>query len=158
MSSPNPVRYLLFRMNRASRSSSFASRKIRVQQVRIQTYIYKGRFVGTVAHYLPFMRRLAAMTAELPWTSVDVATGYRGCPRVSTALRLMALPRQMPRLWPRHLPQFCPWQTPSYQPWQCTPATNAKALETFVAVSTAIRGHCDGNHPIGSNIHGSPRQ
>ena len=29
--------------------------------------------------------RSAAMTATLPWTSVGVATGYRGNPRVSTA-------------------------------------------------------------------------
>ena len=41
--------------------------------------------IGTDGHYSTFWRRSAAMTAELPWTSVGVATGYRGDPRVSTA-------------------------------------------------------------------------
>ena len=44
---------------------------------------YRGR--GTDAHCLTFWRRPAAMTAELPWTSVSVATGYRRNLRVSTA-------------------------------------------------------------------------
>ena len=35
--------------------------------------------------YLTFWRRPAAMTAELPWTSVGAATGYRGHSWVSTA-------------------------------------------------------------------------
>ena len=60
--------------------------------------------------------------------------------------RVMALPRQKPRLWPR----FFRWQTPSYQPWQ----------------PTENRGNCRGNfhgHPRPlprqrGNHHGSPRK
>ena len=37
------------------------------------------------AHYMTFWRRSAAMTAELSWIPMGVATGYRGNPRVSTA-------------------------------------------------------------------------
>ena len=44
-----------------------------------------GDSISTDAHYLTFWWRSAAMTAALPWTSVSVATGYHGNPRVSTA-------------------------------------------------------------------------
>ena len=37
------------------------------------------------AHHLTFWRTSAAMTAKFPWTSMGVATDYRGNPRVSTA-------------------------------------------------------------------------
>ena len=37
------------------------------------------------AHYFTFRRKSAAITATLMWTSVSVATGYRGNLRVSTA-------------------------------------------------------------------------
>ena len=64
--------------------------------------------------------------------------------------RVMAMPRQIPRLWPRHVAVVLLWQTPSYQPWQ----------------HTGIRGNCRGNfhgHPRSlprqrGNHHGSPRQ
>ena len=49
------------------------------------------------------------MTAELPWTSVGVATGYRGKSGVSTASATAhGTSTQLPRLWPRHVPPFRP--------------------------------------------------
>ena len=55
-----------------------AERKVRKKSGRKQESV-------TDARYLTFRRRFAAMTAELPRTSVGVATGYHANPRVSTA-------------------------------------------------------------------------
>ena len=52
-------------------------------------YFLKDKYqpgpINTGAHYLTFWWKSAAMTAAFPWTSLGVATGYRGNPRVSKA-------------------------------------------------------------------------
>ena len=111
------------------------------------------------------------MTAALPWTSVGVATGYRGNPRVSTAratahgastanATVVATARAAVlsvanSVAPTMATQGSPWQlTRSFPPtsnhsnFHGRPrpsAAIATAILRYAAITTETRGNCHGN-------------
>ena len=122
-------------------------------------------------HIFDFWWRSAAMTPGLPWTSVGVATGYRGNWRVSTERAtvhgastanatvvataratvlsvansvVLAMPTNgRPRRLPRQLPRTL---NHSYIHGHLRPsAAIATAILRYTAVITEIRGNCHGN-------------
>ena len=125
------------------------------------------RLLGTDAHCLTFWWRSAAMTTALPWTSVGVATGYRGNRRVSTA-RATAHGASTADC------HGCGHGTCRGSVRGKLRGTNHGNPRKSAAISTAIsadvkpqqfprpsaatRGHCHGNPPILGNYHESPRQ
>ena len=124
------------------------------------------RLLGTDAHCLTFWWRSAAMTTALPWTSVGVATGYRGNRRVSTARAtahgastadchgcghgtcrgsVRGKLRGTNHVNPRKSAAIATAISADVKPQQ------------FPRPSAAIRGHCHGNPLIRGNCHGNPR-
>ena len=104
------------------------------------------------------------MTAELPWTSVGVATDYSGNARVLTAsatghgtstanVTVVAMARGRGSVRGKLR------RTNHGKPRKSTAIATATAVsaETAVTISTAIRGHCHGNAAI-TEFRGSPWQ
>ena len=127
----------------------------------------EGPAPGKDARYSTFWRRSAAMTAELPWTSVGVE------PRATVEIRgfLWQVPRLM--ALPRGKCHGCSHGTcrGSVRGKLCrtnlgnprklaaiATAASAEVSAAVQAVSTAIRGHCHGNAVITMEVRGRPRQ
>ena len=123
----------------------------------------------TDAQHLTFWRRSAAMTAELPWTSVGVATSYRGNSWVSTAsatahdtstatatvvvtaraavqsvansfASIMATHGSSPL--PRQFPRTSNRSNFHGHPWPS--GAIAMAILRYAEITTVVRGYCHG--------------
>ena len=92
------------------------------------------------------------MTAEIPWTSVGVATGYRGNPRVSTAI---ANAMDVATAHPAFLARGKLRRTNHGYLRKSAVIATAASAETALAISAAIRGHCHGIAAITTTeVHG----
>ena len=133
------------------------------------------------------------MTAEFPWNSVSVASGYRRNPRVSTASATAhgtSTVNATVVATARHVPLFCPWQLRRTnhdflrncrgnfdghpRPLPRQRGNHHGSPRKFAAIamavsmdvqpqqlprpSTAVRGHCHGNHPMRGKYHGIPQK
>ena len=121
--------------------------------------------LDTDAHYVSFWRGSAAITAELPWTSVGVAMGYRENPRVSTAsvtahgtstenatvvatarAAVLSVANSVVPTMENHFAAIATAVFADVQPKQ------------FPRPSAAVRGYCHGNSLIRGNCHVRPRK